>query len=1255
MVQVPDLRWTERDHKMENPDENPQLTHFTAHRLFPKHLLMSSRIPLLYLVLSLPLAAQNPQPGGQAPGGELDFDKLRKLIEESKQQPELTPEQQQLAAIKELKFDRSTVGILETRLEEARLAKEPADPEAETPEETEPTDQERIAALRRDVVLGRWDKVREFLTELSAGSAAQVYELIIGKLSSPTRVEPTPELIAQGSKAHSQSAFLPPGDLLGLMSASPQKPQKKQIQALAKLLPKEPRPPEEFFDGLSEGIENFGGEDSADRARAAEFLLEAGLVKEAGTFLPDLDTAREKKAYADLNLIARHRAELSQLDPLAAGKDALPLAWELSTSFLSDPKAPAPAKAEAMFRALSLIPELGDETGKEWLEKTFNDPQGEGLDILASLGTLTALSRENPDASLRLDQLKLQHAAVKTLLSVDGADPVAWADIFTLYARQWIHESEVSIARDQSNSRRMIRQYDDWGNLFYSRPSTNYQGPGIQPISTGDLLECRPEGTWLASIETSTRYNCLLASARMLLKVKEEQKVLPIIKTIATTDSGEAAALVRKMISVWAENHNPNDEQDYRSRYMYFYGFNNQSGTIPLTRSKQERNLVELAELVKGIRQLSLDEAFHSEFAAAFISCHSQAEVWRVEAVESVFGATETLDPATLATLVGQMRLNLAGLWPNPKLQQAYKTNRKDKELQEQLIQGYQAAEGVLVRALEKQPAESWRLEEQVAAIRFEESNYRSTITPDHEHTAIKRAALEQLATSAKGYAATLPLDAQEKETTSIFETWFYAALGSPTLEALKSFHVASPDQYALIRAALDALPDECKERHLTAFASTLNARLANVGPDLKLRYLEGASEIVGDQKAMDEATEVLAYYRDLITEIELDASIDGSDQVGSEAPFGLRVNLRHTREIEREAGGFKKYLQNQNNSPYGFNYGRPTEDYRDKFEKASRAVLDEHFEIVSLTFHSDKVESLTDPEFGWRLTPYAYFLLKPKGPQIDRVPPLKIDLDFNDTSGYVVLPITSAEVPINAGTAVSRPFKTLKVTQTLDERSHKEKGSLYLEVKATAHGLVPSLEDLLDQNTEDFEIGVIEDRGLKVVELDAASEELAPISEHEWRIELKPEGGSLPATFRFPAVKPELAEEDGLTLQRYVDVDLVPVGAEVVLGPAEKPATPWIVGSLATALLLGVLFWFKRRGKTDQQEPELMPLPTHMNVVSVIGYLRRLQAGKNLSPELYAQIESEITALEIRHFGPESAQQAPTALESIAKRWQAV
>src|SRR5262249_57149633 len=107
------------------------------------------------------------------------------------------------------------------------------------------------------------------------------------------------------------------------------------------------------------------------------------------------------------------------------------------------------------------------------------------------------------------------------------------------------------------------------------------------------------------------------------------------------------------------------------------------------------------------------------------------------------------------------------------------------------------------------------------------------------------------------------------------------------------------------------------------------------------------------------------------------------------------------TRDIERESGGFSRYLQNQNATrAYSFNYGRPTADYRDRFQTAATEALKEHFEVLSVTFETDKVHSRAAQAYGWRITPYAYLLLKPRGPQADKLPPPRTDLDLLDTPG---------------------------------------------------------------------------------------------------------------------------------------------------------------------------------------------------------------------------------------------------------------
>ena len=168
-----------------------------------------------------------------------------------------------------------------------------------------------------------------------------------------------------------------------------------------------------------------------------------------------------------------------------------------------------------------------------------------------------------------------------------------------------------------------------------------------------------------------------------------------------------------------------------------------------------------------------------------------------------------------------------------------------------------------------------------------------------------------------------------------------------------------------------------------------------------------------------------------------------GSAEIPSEGqrgvrPFGLKIDLRHTREIERESGGFAKYLQNQNSQNFGYNYGRPLEDYRDKFEEATREALKEHFEVLSVTFNEPEARSRAEPEYGWRTTPYAYLLLKPRGAQIDRVPPLRLDLDFLDTTGYAILPVESSALVIDASAKEEepRPFEKLALTHSKELQS---------------------------------------------------------------------------------------------------------------------------------------------------------------------------------------------------------------------------
>jgi len=398
----------------------------------------------------------------------------------------------------------------------------------------------------------------------------------------------------------------------------------------------------------------------------------------------------------------------------------------------------------------------------------------------------------------------------------------------------------------------------------------------------------------------------------------------------------------------------------------------------------------------------------------------------------------------------------------------------------------------------------------------------------------------------------------------------------------------------------------------------------------------------------------VFDYYKDLVTEIQLETKVDGNDVVGHEQPFVLFVNLRHTREIERESGGFGRYLQNQNNTnSYYYNFGRPLENYRDKFQDAAKLALQEHFEVMSVTFQDEKVNSKATNEYGWRVTPYAYLLLKARSPKVDKVPPLRLDLDFMDTSGYVLLPVESPTIPVDAAPAKGsvRPFEKLQIIQTLDERQAKD-DKLILEVKGLARGLVPDLDQLLTLDHSGFQVEKVDDQGLSVSKFDPDSEATVIDSERTWLISYRAatDQPKPPATFRFASAKVDGAE---MTYQRYVDADLAKVGPEVSLEERyEQPRYAWIWwagGGLLGLAFVGVVIRRLRSGPR-RAVAQRFRMPEPVTPFTVLGLLREIQQNNGFPAPQMQELAGSIDRVE-RHYFAESDGE-PVDLHQLAESW---
>ena len=206
--------------------------------------------------------------------------------------------------------------------------------------------------------------------------------------------------------------------------------------------------------------------------------------------------------------------------------------------------------------------------------------------------------------------------------------------------------------------------------------------------------------------------------------------------------------------------------------------------------------------------------------------------------------------------------------------------------------------------------------------------------------------------------------------------------------------------------------------------------------------------------------------------------------------------------------------------------------------------------------------------------TPLAYLVLRAKTGSVDRIPAVPIDLEFNDGSGMVRLPVASQVVLIDARDEhpAPRPCQDMKVRQLWDDR-RLASGTAQLEVTATAQGLVPTLDRLVDLGPgamPGFRVAKVQDQRLEMKSLETAGGQIQPVTERRWTIDVEPDPAARtpPREFVFPAAAgPSIAME----YQRYDDADVVAAGPTVPLRTVltARQIGLWIGGGIAVAVLL--------------------------------------------------------------------------------------
>jgi hypothetical protein len=1207
----------------------------------------------------------------------------------------LPVESPRMTRLKQLTFDRRPSSILKAW---APSPKDPDRPRGPSKDPKEEALDKEIQAFQKSVTIGDWPAVKKYLATLPDEEAIAAYRHLLQNLQQrpgmnagmPDSMPGGPSMMMPGAQQFAERNSFNADDILGLAAAAPSGTNvalfspRAALGGTAAVLAAAPAGldkdsltglagtlraaiaggtlPEVAVARLRTDAEKPAGQSVFTRRQVAKLVIGAGHAEYAGDFLPTPEQAQNDADLEALNLLALHFLALHAKESESGN---LERAWAAVQAILASPVGPREQREEGLLRAVELAPRLKDELGQNWLNASFTANPERGMHILATVGTLVSQGitskPHSPDA--RLNALKLMKTAVESLMKAAPERAKAWRPTLTLLAAGWLREAEFSQRFDTSAGGGSQLRRDIYGNIYFANTDEDpmvrmmmQQRPDMpRPVKVSDVIREAPNAEWVKAVDDSLRPKLAEAVARLHLKSNEEDNAFPLIEQLAPAQPGVAKELVKEFLRVWTRNHDPNASRNENRYSWYFFAFEQRAESIPLTRSKQERNLNELAAWVAKIKKLpagagDLDDEMTVK---AFTACHSSAEVYRTESIEAVFGPLGGLKPRTLAGLADQMRSNLAGLWKDPAQQQQKKTNRKKKDIEAEVLRGYEVARGVIADGLNRFP-DHWALLAAQAGLMHDEVNYRQELSKSSDFSRQRSEAFQAYRQAAGQYAKAVVGIPENEQTTSLYEQWFAAALGAVDLGMITEEKQPDWTQPPLIRTAILALPGELAEKHLGKFANNLFIKMSGAKPQVKFNYLKAGFAIVGDHEQAAEAKKVFDYYKDLVTEIKLQAIVDGSTRVGHDRPFGLFVNLHHTRDIERESGGFGRYLQNQNSMYYAYNYGRPTADYRDRFESAARSALKEQFEILSVTFQDEKVHSRAAAEFGWRFTPYAYILLKPRGPQVDKVPPLRIDLDFLDTSGYVVMPVESPAVPIDARdpSGDSRPVEKLTVTQILDERQ-SDKGTLLLEIKAVGVGLIPPLDELCTLNAEGFEIVKTDDQGVGVKKFEEDFDRNAIVSERTWLLTLKGREGQaeLPKSFHFAKVKLPAKE---VVYQRYSDADLVAVGEELALDQTYgTTGNRWlwvaVVVGIAGFAVVGVLiFSLTRRPKVQADSLLLGRLDPFM----AAAILREVRDRPGVSPAERAAIDQDLAAIEEYHFSAERNGSPEPELKRIVERW---
>lgn len=1099
--------------------------------------------------------------------------------------------------------------------------------------------------LQLQVLAGEWTALANALSALPSADGIAVYTQILQTINRSQRGDPN---------AKPDPALLPE-EVVAIADAAPEALSDWQITTLAQLLKEAATKysTAAMLQTLDSDTRMFGKQDAVHRERTVKFLVAAGMALEAVKFFPPLEEARANADAIALVNYGRYYEDFAASDRAGESADThRRTAWGLYCEAALIGDAEPTLRQTAMRRAIDLLPAMPPARATAWLKQIFANQAlaPAALEIIA----LKAVSLRGAalDGSNRAQALLTMKESVDTLLAESGMDIRLVRVPLRMLTTALIGEVEgVLDGKGEGNPRR---------------------GPSV-PQEQELLLRAMPDERWMAVLEPSLANRAYRAAIRLAVSADEVDLAIDSLAHAVKRFPDQAQPLADDLLTGWEARLSPQNafaDQDQ----MFFIGFARDGMTsAPLTRGRQRRNLDRLARLMFVLEDIGVDPRKLPAVATVFHSCHGATEVFTRDGITNVFGPIHQLSAVTAASLADQMRSGLSGEWRDRKAQQAAGMKRSPAAITKMVETGYALAIELIEQAIAHDP-KSWRYSVTKAGLTYERVQFAQEQKKQDfaAYNQYRKEAFEAFAQTAERYGEIVS-SGDQRDDPGVYLAWFSAAVGATELSYLTRDDLlveGSPqdDQIDLIRKAIQKLPGDLASRHTAAFSHQIDRSLDRLDPEVKPRIVKHALRIIGDHPSGAAMRRLGDLYQDLMKdEIKLRLAIDGDDRVGTNERFGAMLTLRFTNEVDRETGGFSRYLQNDVWVRVGNSY-RPM-NYRDLLKKSLEASFGEHFDVESIGFFEALAPPLPVQEAGaggWLEKPVAYIVLKAKDPSVDRIPQLSMDMHFNDTAGAVVLPVFSNAPQIDcAQSSGPRPADKLHIVQTVDARDidrAENNHAVVLEVQATALGVVPELEVLLPDFRTALPGYEVAEKGIEVrpativaddadssasamyrsmnasppkdyVETDAAGNYRLP-SERSWLITYTPASGSVGSSFVFPTLSAKLP---GTVISRqFSDMDIETVTAASVPIRASSTASVAVMILSSAIAILAALGFVAVRKRTRGTSLTTDSLPVRVTPLSVITTLRRIESERaaSLTAADHASLIAEIAGLELTYFG---------------------